>query len=203
MKNSDIVLQKGLPERFLSSAADLYNDAFGPKFSVAIPDEQKRIAVLRASFIKEYAFVALTRDALVGVAGIHTPAGAFTGGLLSGRGAYRYLISQLGVFGATRAAGIFALYERKPAHGELLMDGIAVRTDFRGQGIGSRLLDKLIDHARQNKYERVRLDVIDTNPRARKLYERYGFKAVKTEKYPNLHWLLGFSGTTTMELMIS
>ena len=49
-------------------------------------------------------------------------------------------------------------------------------------------------------FNRVRLDVIDINPRAKKLYERKGFKVVRTEKFPYLRRLLGFGGSTTMEL---
>jgi ribosomal protein S18 acetylase RimI-like enzyme len=64
------------------------------------------------------------------------------------------------------------------------------------------LLDEIASYARENDYDRVRLDVIDTNPRARKLYERKGFKAIETQKYPYLRWLLGFGGSTAMELAL-
>ncbi|MFQ3232131.1 MAG: hypothetical protein ACI9DO_003526, partial [Reinekea sp.] len=37
----------------------------------------------------------------------------------------------------------------------------------------------------------------------KKLYERKGFKAVKTERFPYLRWLLGFSGSTTMQLSVA
>jgi ribosomal protein S18 acetylase RimI-like enzyme len=48
----------------------------------------------------------------------------------------------------------------------------------------------------------VRLDVINTNPKAKKLYENIGYKSIKTANFPYLERLLGFSGVTTMILNI-
>ena len=83
------------------------------------------------------------------------------------------------------------------------MDGIAVQAGARGQGVGSRLLEEIANYAKEQGFSRVRLDVIDINPKARKLYERKGFKAVKTEYFRYLRWLLGFRGSTTMELSLT
>jgi hypothetical protein len=41
--------------------------------------------------------------------------------------------------------------------------------------------------------------VVDTNPRARKLYEREGYVAVRTEATPYLRRMMGFGAVTTME----
>ncbi len=202
METGEWVVQGGMPERFRGKAALLYDEAFGPKLSVAVRSGEKRIALLEESMVPAFALVALAGDELAGVAGFQTPEGSFTGGLVSGSAAYKNLVSQLGYLKASWAAAIFSLYERKAKPGELLMDGIAVRSDFRGQGIGGRLLDDIAVYARENGYERVRLDVIDTNPGARKLYERKGFQAVKTHNFSYLRWLLGFGGSTTMNLRV-
>jgi len=57
------------------------------------------------------------------------------------------------------------------------MDGIAVDSEFKGQGIGSLLLDNIVTYALEN-----------------------GFVALKTESFPYLKWLVDFSGATTMKL---
>jgi RimJ/RimL family protein N-acetyltransferase len=44
----------------------------------------------------------------------------------------------------------------------------------------------------------VRLDVIDTNPRARALYERKGFVATGEQKLGPLKPVFGFSSATTL-----
>jgi ribosomal protein S18 acetylase RimI-like enzyme len=195
---SEIIYQIGLPEQFRVDAAKLYNEAFGQKFSVAVRSEEKRISLIQKGFIPEYAMVALSYNTLFGIAGFYTSAGSLTGGI-----SYKDLLSELGFLKGNWAAIIFSLYDRKPKTGELLMDGIAVHADSRGKGVGSQLLEKIAIYAQQNKFNSVRLDVIDINPKAKKLYERKGFKAVKTDWFPYLRWLLGFSGSTTMQLSVA
>ena len=53
--------------------------------------------------------------------------------------------------------------------------GIAVRDGFQDQGLGHRLMQFLLDHARRRGCNAVKLTVYDDNPRARHLYERFGF----------------------------
>jgi ribosomal protein S18 acetylase RimI-like enzyme len=55
---------------------------------------------------------------------------------------------------------------------------IAILPDYRGQGLGGRLLDELLALARL-RYPGVSLSVTLANP-ARRLYERAGFIPVKT-----------------------
>ena len=135
---------------------------------------------------------------LVGLAGLHTTDGSLTGGIDA-----RQSFTNLGLMHGLRALVVFSLYERTPKAGELVMDGIAVHKDYRGQGIGSRLLRRVIDYARENGYATIRLDVIDTNPGAQRLYERRGFVAIRVERFPYLRWLLGFGASTTMEFRIA
>lgn len=77
------------------------------------------------------------------------------------------------------------------------MDGIAVAPDVRGRGVGGLLIEEVAAVAAEQDCREIRLDVIDTNPRARALYERRGFTAVRTEHTPYLRRLL-FGAVTTM-----
>ena len=198
INNHGITIQRGLPGQYLSDAAALYDKAFGQKFSVAVKSVKKRQSLLKSAFVSDYAIVALCNDELVGMAGFHTQQGSLTAGLQ-----YNDLLSRLGFFAGNWAALIFSLYERAVKPNELLMDGIAVRGDFRGQGVGSQLLDALAAYATEQHYDHIRLDVIDINPGARRLYERKGFQAISTESFPYLKWLLGFSHSTTMILKVT
>jgi ribosomal protein S18 acetylase RimI-like enzyme len=78
------------------------------------------------------------------------------------------------------------------------MDGNFVDPTARGRGVGTALLDAIVDEARARGYAEVRLDVIDNNPRARTLYERRGFVAGDTQYLGPLKYLFGFSAATTM-----
>ncbi|KAF7785915.1 hypothetical protein PRUB_a0322 [Pseudoalteromonas rubra] len=177
--------------------AQIYDDAFGAKLAPAIPDKAKRLDLLAHCFMPEYSSVAFDSGQPVGIAGFSDRNGALTAGIkLTG------LFRRLGIVGGMRACVILSLYERKPKPRELVMDGIATKESHRGKGIGTQLLDSIISYAQAHNYSSIRLDVINTNPRARKLYEAKGFVPVKTDYFPYLNWLVGFSGSTTMRLIL-
>lgn len=183
----------GVPEYLREAAAGLYDDAFAGKFAVAIKDQEKRRRVLAEAFMLEYAVSATVGETLVGLAGFHTAQGALTHGMTAG-----LLFDHLGVAAGLRAAVVFSLYARHPQASELLMDGIAVRPGMRGKGVGTRLLDELKRFAGDNGLTRIRLDVIETNPAARRLYERQGFVPIRTERFSWMRGLLDFGASTTM-----
>ncbi|WP_244951646.1 GNAT family N-acetyltransferase [Pseudoalteromonas luteoviolacea] len=187
------LLMQGWDTCHSEAVAELYEVAFGTKFAKAISRKSDRITVFSNSFLPQFSYVASIDGVITGVAGFQTQKGSFTGGL-----DFNGLVDCLGFIKGVKAALIFSLFERKAGVKELLMDGIAVGEQYRGLGIGSQLLDEIIAYAAKNNYESVRLDVIDSNVRARKLYEAKGFVATKSEYYPYLNWLVGFSGSTTM-----
>jgi len=193
----EIQYQIGIPESLREEAAHLYDEAFGAKLSVAVPNQSKRRALLATSLVLPFAVVAITRGHLVGLAGFHTLQGALTNDMTVTK-----LFQQTGLLGGARATLVFSLYERRPHARELLMDGIAVRQDMRGHGIGTKLLAVLKQYAHEHQYCRIRLDVIDTNTAAKRLYEREGFVAIRTQHFRYLRWLLGFSAATTMIFQI-
>lgn len=190
---NQVRIQTGIPPEYREAAAALYDEAFGPKLAVAVPNAAQRRRLLAASFDLRHAIVALSEDELVGLAGFHSADGSLTGGLTAGG-----LLDLLGFVGGTRAIAVLSLYQRRPVPDELLMDGLAVRADRRGGGLGTRLLQAIKVYAVEAGYTRVRLDVIDTNEAARRLYEREGFVPVKTESFELLRNLLGFGASTMM-----
>jgi len=194
MMSDEIDVQQGFPSELRSSAAELFDAAFGAKLSLAIPDPISRMAVLKEGLQPEYSFVAVSSGEMAGIAGFKTAQGSLTGGI-----SFRVLKEEIGYWGAIRAVLVLALMERKQVAGQLLMDGIGVSPKMRGRGIGTILLHSLLEYAKQEGYRSVRLDVIDTNPAARRLYERVGFVPVKTEQFAYLKWLLGYGAATQME----
>ena len=56
------------------------------------------------------------------------------------------------------------------------LEGWYVDPDWRGQGIGSALIDSLIDIARQHGIDAVQIGAAISNPRALELYRRLGFQ---------------------------
>ncbi len=82
--------------------------------------------------------------------------------------------------------------------GAIRIDQLAVAQEMRGRGVGTALLAATEDYARDHGFESVQLEVTDTNPRARSLYERVGYEAVETKHIPLLRPLIGFSAYTIM-----
>jgi ribosomal protein S18 acetylase RimI-like enzyme len=187
-----VEIRLGLPEALRRDAAELYYEAFRQKLEPLMDSAGHGIAILQAGFDPRYGIAALQEQKLVGVAGIQYGGHHF---LNFKRSAF------VQEFGWTRGLFKLALIQfasRPHRRGQLLMDGIVVASSMRGQGVGTRLLVAVTDYARQNGFRSVRLDVVDTNPRARRLYERMGFVPTKTRTYPFLRDMLGFSAVTTM-----
>lgn len=76
------------------------------------------------------------------------------------------------------------VFDREQVHGivgvvdeDIPALAIGVRSAYRGQGVGTSLLEKLCDVCRQKGFEAVSLAVGRSNP-ALTLYERSGFQAV-------------------------
>ncbi len=77
-------------------------------------------------------------------------------------------------------AGLSALPGAKAKHKALLW-GMYVRAEARGLGIADRLMEGILNEARNRGFEQVQLTVIASNPQACKVYERWGFKLYGTE----------------------
>ena len=56
---------------------------------------------------------------------------------------------------------------------------IVVKKGYRGRGIGSLLLKKLIEIAKKSEFDVLGLEVNENNISAIRLYEKYGFKVVR------------------------
>jgi ribosomal protein S18 acetylase RimI-like enzyme len=54
--------------------------------------------------------------------------------------------------------------------------GMGVHRDWRGKGIGTRLIDAALDSARELKLERIELEVFASNKNAVSLYGKKGFE---------------------------
>jgi ribosomal protein S18 acetylase RimI-like enzyme len=67
----------------------------------------------------------------------------------------------------------------KPKNDELYVDHIAVTTDARGMGVGTKLLEWAEEKARERKATRISLGVVHGNP-AKRLYDRFGYVDVST-----------------------
>jgi len=190
---ADVELAVGFGPEHRSIAADLYWDAFGRKLEKAIGPRKRGIALIERGLDPTRAVVALQDGELVGLAGFQLEGRALT------RVGVRDIIKEFGFLRSVKRIAWASILHRDAPDGVLLMDGIVVKADHRGHGIGSKLLTRVFEVAAEHGKRVIRLDVVDTNPAAHRLYQRMGFVPTKTEKVPFIRKALGFSAATTME----
>ena len=189
-----IQIRKGFAPEDTGRACALFWEAFRGKLQRTLGPDDKALSFLRDVIHPDFCYAAYQGDTLVGLAGFKT----IQGGLIGG--GWRELAAIYGWPGALWRGLILDAFERKITAQQLLMDGIFVADGMRGQGVGSALLDAIAAHAKMLNCHEIRLDVIDTNPRAKALYTRHGFVSTGVVRTGLAAPLLGFRTATTMVL---
>lgn len=190
----DVTLKVGLPMELRRDAARLYLDAFDRKLGPILGRDDRAVSYLAQTLQLTKSIAALGPGGeLLGLAGFHDDRGGFVGG------GFQDLRQHYGLIGAIWRGALLSLFERTPEKHQLLMDGVVVSADSRGLGIGSELLNGVGEVARARALSVIRLDVVDTNPRAQALYTRNGFVPAGEQSVWPLHWLFGFRKSLTME----
>lgn len=187
-----IIIQQGFHEAQRIQVAEIYVAAFERKLTPLFNTKDIAIPMVAAELRPPCCFTAADEAGQVlGVAGFQHSGESFV------NFSARALMRRFGWLSGALRYGATLLFERKPDKTLLQMDGIAVHGEARGLGIGTQLIAALEAFALQEGYGGVRLDVVDTNPHARRLYERLGFMAQRTAVYPFLR-SVGFTSVTTM-----
>lgn len=184
-----VKIRRGLPARLEQHAAELYWEAFDRKLGRALGPRDKGVEFLATQIDPTKALVAEQDGRLAGLIGYGTD---FL------RCPVSEVIRTYGWLTTPHRLALLALLESREMPDELYVDGIAVDAACRGQGVGTLLLDELDRLAAGLGRRYIRLQVVDTNPRAQALYERCGFTTLKIERTPYLRKLMGFGAVTTM-----
>ena len=188
-----VTIRHGLPEHLRPDAAALYWQAFGGKLGRVMGPNQRALRFLQRVIRADHCLVALDAEGqLLGLAGFKTPAGSFAGGTTGD------LRAIYGWSGLLWRLPLLALLSREVDNDRFLLDGICVAPAARGLGIGSALMTAIEAEAQSRGYAYVRLDVVDSNWRAKALYERLGYLAIKTDHLGLLRHAFGFDAAVTM-----
>jgi GNAT superfamily N-acetyltransferase len=192
-QEKSFLVESGFREEHRLQAARGYWRAFSRKLRYPLGPERKALAFIESILDPSYAITAVSHDGrFLGMAGFKTPEGALVGG------GFGDLARTYGWLGATWRGLLIHSLERDCSDGILLMDGIFVEPEARGKGVGTALLQAVESHAASLQLQSIRLDVIDTNPRARALYEREGFAAQSVLSLGPMKPIFGFSSATQM-----
>jgi ribosomal protein S18 acetylase RimI-like enzyme len=189
-------IAEGAPEAWRHEIAALYLGAFEGKVGPVFGRGDTGVAMLATCLDLTRCLVATAGGRLAGVAGF-----CLDRRRLVRAPGWRDLVGLHGPVRAGLALLLHGLLRRRETPDTLLMDGIAVAPALRGQGIGGCLLRAVRALAGRHGRGWVRLDVVDTNPAARRLYLRAGFVPVAEQRLGALgQRLFGFSAATTMRV---
>ncbi|KGF67463.1 molybdopterin-guanine dinucleotide biosynthesis protein MobC [Hoeflea sp. BAL378] len=194
---SPLFIEQGLRPDHRDDAVHLFWDAFKGKLGPLLGPEARALDFLRTAIDPRHAISAVSGEGdLVGIAGFKTAQGGFVGG---GIGPLR---QAYGLPGGLWRGALLSVLDRPVEPACLLMDGIFVAAAARGQGVGTALIGSVRQKARELGCTSVRLDVIDSNPRARALYLRQGFVAEETSETGLFRHVFGFRSSTRMICML-
>jgi ribosomal protein S18 acetylase RimI-like enzyme len=197
--HGDYCLYRGIPDALSHQAAQLYWQAFGVKLGRVMGPAPLAHDYLVRVMRREDAICALDAEGqLLAIGGYKTEAGSFAGGTLADLRA---------VYGRAGAAWRQMLLNRVAEAGSglgdehsFLIDGICVRADWRGRGVGAALTRALVEEGRRRGYPAVRLEVIEDNHIARRLYERLGFEMAGSHHIGALRHVFRF--TVAIEMIL-
>ncbi len=187
----------GIPDEDRVKAAALYWEAFGSKLGFVLGPKYQALQLVQMVLRKDHGICAHDDSGtLLGIAGFKTNQGALVGVDLQD------LRRVYGWIGSAWRGSLLSLLPKDIENKRFLVDGIFVAEEAQGNGVGTALLKAVAAEARSRGYSQVRLDVIDTNTRAKALYLERGFVELETHKIGPLHRIFGFRATTTMVLDI-
>ena len=64
----------------------------------------------------------------------------------------------------------------------LIIHVLAVSPKHSGKGLGTKMMQYILDYAKETGMQAVRLDVISNNSSAERLYQKIGFQFVQTQR---------------------
>lgn len=185
-------LTLGIAPEHRAVAARLYWEAFSGKLGRVLGPEPRALAYLERVIRTDHAIGAVEGRQLLGLAGFKSPEGGFADGK------WTDLRAVYGLFGGAWRLALLAALGNEVDNRRFLVDGICVGAAARNRGIGSALIEALCDLARYRGYGEVRLEVVDTNTRARALYARRGFRGTAIMRLGLLRHAFGFTCAETM-----
>lgn len=194
---SGVHIQKDIKSADVSDVAHLFLQAFARKLQPILGHRDDAYHYLVDNLDLSRVIAATSNGKIVGIAGYHDQGRQLVVVTL------RRLCKQYGLWAGLKQFAWAVVSARSPKANELLMDGISVHSDYRGRGIGSQLLDAICELAAELGKEKIRLDVINTNPDAKRLYERKGFVVTKTQELNSFSKAFGFESVSTMVRNIS
>lgn len=192
----DVTIGDGFNDDQRERVVEMFWEAFGRKLRPGFVDEVTGRAVLFATLRSDRMIVASRSAEVLGICGYHQD------GIGSIDLSWANVKGVISLPSFIRAILVLSIISTSDRAGALVLDGIAVHSAARGQGIGTALLKAASKKAAKAGEGVLRLAVVDSNPKARLLYEREGFREVQAGSIGFLSRVYGFKNYVNMELAL-
>jgi ribosomal protein S18 acetylase RimI-like enzyme len=195
-KRPEILITNKVNDEQFGQALEIYYNAFEQKIRPLFKPKEKAIRIYSHAIHPNRVYYALENRKAVGIIGLQYDDLDFL--------IYRFdfIKKQYSFFRGLYLYIILNITKMKLEEYTIRIDSIAVDDQCRGQGIGKILINKAIDIAKNRGFKEIILEVVNTNPRAKKLYEKMGFKEKKHKKFYFLTRSFGFSSFYVMSMKI-
>ncbi|BCS99039.1 hypothetical protein DSLASN_46710 [Desulfoluna limicola] len=195
---STSILLGHVPEELKEASIDVFLEGFGRKVDHLMlkprdRTQAKRVYLDGADFTS--ALYAVSEGNVLGVLGFQYRRKKFINLNLD------TLKEEFGLLGGTvrKLSGSVFKDLHPLKEDELRVQVISVSEEVRGTGVGHRLLEALFAYGRTRHCTGVRLEVVNTNPDAKKLYEAMGFRTCGFLPYGPIASKAGFSSQYRMK----
>jgi len=188
-----ILISRSLADVDRTLAARIFYEAFKSKLFPILRNSIKLQNLLSECFVADCIYSARIGLNLVGIVGLDDDGKKFYKARIGA------CLRHLGVWYGLLAWVVLALFmEGSHGEAEIRIAALAVDENYRGMGIGTRLIEEAILLAREKGCRAVLLEVVDTNPGAFQLYRRMGFEPLRTIRFGFLTRWLGFTAEIEM-----
>lgn len=193
MNNQNITITNKLTEEQKEEASKIYFEAFSKKFAnfwLFESDEAIATSCLKDGVHFDRGLYAVLDGHVLGIMGLDFDKEEYK------KLTYKTFRKYYSVWGAfQRVFWNFIIFKLSAnvKREKLHVDAVAVSKDARGMGIGTMLFNRVFEMAKEKDCDKISLTVVDTNPKAKKLYEKLGFKVVKVYEYGKATERAGFT----------
>jgi GNAT superfamily N-acetyltransferase len=188
-----------LPKELKNDALEIYYEAFNKKEQYRILSFTKRQAIklYKKGINFKSGLYAINKKNVLGVLGFKSNHAQLIKYKLS------MLTKEFGFFGGLfrKIRYLFTQIENISKR-DIKIEAIAVSKKYRNKKIGTKLIKKAIEFAKENKYKRIILNVVNTNPDAERFYIRLGFKTISHRYFGFFTKKAGYTSYKKMALYL-
>jgi ribosomal protein S18 acetylase RimI-like enzyme len=192
----EIIITNKVNDKQFGQALEIYYNSFEQKIRPLLQPKEKAIRLSSHAINPNRIYYALKNGKAVGIIGLQYDDLDF----LSYR--FDFIRKYYSFFKSIYLYFILNIMKTKLDAYTIRIDSVAVDDQYRGQGIGKILINKVVEIAKNRGFKEIILEVVNTNPRAKKLYEKMGFKEKKHIKFYFLTRAFGFSSAYVMSMKV-